>query len=181
MLGSRKRFCHHSRLSSKDLHINGPANLDTSPYDDRLALVAKILETLGAHHEVSSTGTSFRTSRFKPEMKTLTLIMHSNLYPLSNTGFINLGRAKFLCGFINEAQIDIYAHIFQSMGKRARRSPTRTCLSFWSLIMKIMTLKGIRPPKDGTILLHQGPICPTQVSLTLEEQNSYVVLSMELK
>ena len=24
--------------------------------------------------------------------------------------------------------------------------------------MKIMTLKGIRPPKDGTILLHQGPI-----------------------
>ena len=47
--------------------------------------------------------------------------------------------------------------------------------------MKIMTLKGIRPPKDGTIFFHQGPICPTQVSLTLEEQNSYVVLSMELK
>ena len=77
---------------------------------------------------------------------------------LSNTGFINLGRAKFLCGLSNGAQIDIYAHIFQSMGKKARRSTTRTCLSFWSLIMKIMTLKGIHPPKDGTILLHQGPI-----------------------
>ena len=56
--------------------------MDTSPYDDRLAPVILILETLGANLEVSSTGTSIGTSRFGPEMKTLTLIIYSNLYPL---------------------------------------------------------------------------------------------------
>ena len=85
--------------------------MDTSPYDDRLALVVEILDTLGAHHEVCSMGTSIDTSRFEPEMKTLTLIMHSNLYPLTNTSFINLGRFQFLCDLINGAQIDICTHI----------------------------------------------------------------------
>ena len=86
--------------------------MDTSPYDDRLAPIVEILETLGAHYEVSSSGTPINTSRFEPEMKTLTLIMHSSLYPLTNTGFISIGRAKFLCDLIYGAQIYICAHIF---------------------------------------------------------------------
>ena len=117
--------------------------MDTSPYDDRLTPIVKILETLEAHHDVSSTGTSIGISKFKLEMKTLTLIMHSNLYPLTNTGFLNLGKAKFLCDLINGAQIDICAHIFKILGRIAGQSVTRTCLPFCSLIMKIMTLKGI--------------------------------------
>ena len=92
---------------AKILHINHLENVDTSLYDDRLALVVEILDTLGAHYEVSSMGTSFGTSKFEPEMKTLTLIMHSNMYLLSNTGFINLRRAHFLCDLIMGAQIDI--------------------------------------------------------------------------
>ena len=99
--------------------MNHLANVDTSHYDDNLGPIVKILEILGAHHEVSSTGTSIGTSRFELEMKTLTLIMHSNLYSLTNMGFINLGRAKFLCDLINGAQIDIYAHIFQILGRTA--------------------------------------------------------------
>ena len=138
------------------LHINCLTNVDTSPYDDRLTPVVKILETLGAHHEVSSTGTSIGTSRFEPEMKTLTLIMHSNLYHL--TSFFNLSEAKFLCDLINGAQINICAHIFQILGRIAGRSAARTCLPFCNLILKIMTLKGIHPPKDGMLLPHQGPI-----------------------
>ena len=143
---------------AKIRHINRRANLDTSPYDDRLAPIVEILETLGTHQEVFSTGISIGTSRFKPKMKNLTMIMHSNLYPFTNTGFINLGRAKFLCDLINGAQIDICAHIFQILGRIAGQSTARTYLPFCSLIMKIMTLKSIHPPKDGMVLPSQGSI-----------------------
>ena len=96
--------------------------MDTSPYDDKLAPIVEILETLGTHQEIFSTGISIGTSIFKPKMKNLTMIMHSNLYPLINTSFINLGRAKFLCDLINGAQIDICAHIFHIWGRIAGQS-----------------------------------------------------------
>ena len=138
---------------AKILPINRLAHVDISPYDDRLAPVKEILDILGADYEVFAKGTTIGTAKFGPELKTLTLIMFFNLYPLTNTGFINLGRAQFLCDLNTEAQIDICAHIFQTMGKTAGRSVARMCLPFCSLIMKIMVLKGVHPPKDGTILL----------------------------
>ena len=91
--------------------------MDKSPYDDRLPAVTDILRILGDEHEVSATRTSIGTAKFKPKLKTLTFIMFFNLYPLSNTGFINLGRAQFLCDLITGAPIDICAHIFQTIGK----------------------------------------------------------------
>ena len=91
-------------------------------------------------------------------MKTLTLIMHSSLYPLTNTGFISIGRAKFLCDLIYGAQIYICAHIFQILGRTVGRLAARTCLPFCGLIMEIMTLKGIHPSKDGKALPFQDPI-----------------------
>ena len=112
-----------------------------------------ILKILRPDHEISTKGTSIGTAKFAPELKTLTLIMFSNLYPLSNTRFINLGRAQFLCDLITGVQIDICAHIFQLTGKTTARIAARTCLSFCSLIMKIMVLNGVRPPKDGKILI----------------------------
>ena len=93
MLGLWKGLLHHFRLSSKDSSNESSSKCGYIPYDDRLALVVQILETLGVDHEVSSTGTSIGTSRFGPKMKTLTLIMYLNLYPLTNTGFTSLGRA----------------------------------------------------------------------------------------
>lgn len=86
--------------------------MDISPYDDRLPLVKDILQILGADHKVSAKGTSIGTAKFEPELKTLTLIMFSNLYPLSNTGFINLGREQFLCDLIIGVSIDIFPHVF---------------------------------------------------------------------
>ena len=80
------------------LRITRLANIDLTPYDDRLPQVQDILKILGPDHEISSKGTTIGTAKFALELKTLTLIMFSNLYPLSNTGFINLGRAQFLCG-----------------------------------------------------------------------------------
>ena len=107
---------------AKILKINHPAHVDISSYDDRLAPVKEILDVLEADLEVFAKGMSIGTMKFGPELKTLTLIMFFNLYPLTNIGFINLGRALFLCDLIKGAQIDICAHLFQSMGKMTGRS-----------------------------------------------------------
>ena len=96
--------------------------------------------------------------------------MFSNLYPLTNTGFINLGRAQFLCDLIIGVLIDICAHIFQTMGKTAGRVAARMCLPFYSIIMKIMVLKGVCPPKDGTILVRLCPI--SMESLQMSKSHS---------
>ena len=122
------------------LQMNHLVNVDIFPYNDRLTPIVQILETFGAELEVSSMGTSIGTSRFKVEIKTLTLIMYSNLYPLINTGFISHGRAQFLCDLINRVPIDICAYFFHISRQTARQSATRTCLPFCSLIMKIITL-----------------------------------------
>ena len=81
-----------------------------------------ILQVLGPDHEISIEGTSIGTAKFAPELKTLTLIMFNNLYPLSNTGFINLGTTQFLCDLITEVLIDICAHIFQTIRKTTART-----------------------------------------------------------
>ena len=95
--------------------------METTPYDDRVLKAQDILQVLGTDHEVVSKGTSIGTGQFSPELTTLKLIMFSNL-PLSNTAFINLGRAQFLCDLITGVPIDICAHIFQIIGKTTARS-----------------------------------------------------------
>ena len=140
------------------LHITRPANVDKSSYNDRLPAVTDILRILGDEYEVSAKGTSIGTAKFKPELKTLTFIMFFNLYPLSNTGFINLGRAQFLCDLITRTLIDICAHIFQTIGKIAARSAAKMCLPFCSLLMKIILHEGVSPPRDGKLLVHRRPI-----------------------
>ena len=132
--------------------------MDISPYDDRLPQVIDILQILGPDHEVLAKGTFIGTVKFELELKTLTLIMFSNLYTLSNTRFINLGRAQFLCDLITRVPIDICAHIFQTIRKTATRIVAWTCLPFCSLLMKIMVLEGVRPPRDGKILVCQRPL-----------------------
>ena len=84
--------------------------------------------------------------------------MFSNLYLLSNTTFINLGRAQFLCDLITRAPIDIYAHIFQTIRKTAAQSTARGCIPFCSLIMKFILREGINPPSDGKMMTRPCPI-----------------------
>ena len=95
--------------------------------------------------------------------------MFSNLYPLSNTAFINLGRAQFLCDLITEVSIDICAHIFQTIGKTVARSAARTCILFCSLIMKIVLLEGVRPLTDEKIVPRPPPIS----MITLQASKSH--------
>ena len=99
------------------LHITRPQNVNLTPYDDRTPEIQDILQVLGPDHKVSSKGTSISIAKFAPELTTLKLIMFSNFYPLSNTTFINLRRAQFLCDLITGAPIDICAHIFQTIRK----------------------------------------------------------------
>ena len=143
--------------------------MDLTPYDERLLQVKDILEVLGPNHEVRSKGSSIGTVQFTPELTTLKLIMFSNLYPLSNTTFINLGREQFLCDLITRVPIDICAHIFQTIGKTATRSVAQTCIPFYSLIMKIMLFEGVRSPTDGKIVTRPRPIS----MITLQASKSH--------
>ena len=111
-----KEFIITPDYIAKILHISRPKNVDTLPYDDRVPQVSDILKILGDEHEISAKGTSIGTAKFI--MFTM-FIMFTNLYPLSKMGFINLGRAQFLCDLITGVLIDICAHIFQTIGKTA--------------------------------------------------------------
>ena len=153
----------------KVLRITRPANVDLTPYDDRLLQVQDILQVLGPDHEIRSKGSSIGTAQFTLEPTTLKLIMFSNLYPLFNTAFINLGRAQFLCDLITGVPIDICAHIFQTIGKTTAQSAGRTCIPFCSFIMKIMLLEGIHPPTDGKIATRPRPIS----MITLQASKSH--------
>ena len=119
-----KEFSINPDYIAKVLRITRPANVDLTPYDDRQPQVQDILQVLRLDYEVSSKGTSIGTTKFAPELMTLKLIMFFNLYPLSNTAFINLGKAQFLCDLIIGVSIDICAHIFQTIGKTAARTAT---------------------------------------------------------
>ena len=132
--------------------------MDTTPYDNRVLKAQAILHVLGTGHEVVSKGTSIGTGQFSPKLTTLKLIMFSNLYSLSNTAFINLGRAQFLCDLIIGVPIDICAHIFQIIGKTAARSAARTNLPFCSLIVKIILGEVVSPPSNGKIVPYPQPI-----------------------
>ena len=132
--------------------------MNLTPYDDRTPEIQDILQVLEPDHEVSTKGTSIITAKFAPELTTLKLIMFSNLYPLSNTTFINLGRAQFLCDLITGESIDIYAHSFQIIRKTVARSVARGCIPFYSLIMKFILREGINPPSYGKMMTRPHPI-----------------------
>ena len=166
-----KEFSINPDYIAKVLRITRPANVDLTPYDDRQPQVQDILQVLRPDYEVSSKGTSIGTTKFAPELMTLKLIMFFNLYPLSNTAFINLGKAQFLCDLIIGVSIDICAHIFQTIGKTATRTATWTCLPFCSLLMEIMVLEGVYSPTDGKILVCLRPLSMT--SLQASKSHSY--------
>lgn len=83
-----------------------------------------------------------------PELRLLTKIMFSNLYPLSSTGNMNLGRALFLHDLITAMEIDVCSHIFHIMAKTVDRTASRNCIPYCRLISRILKLKGVHPSED---------------------------------
>ena len=68
-------------------------------------------ETLKKTLKSSFDGKLVSVASLSPELRLLTTIMFYNLYPLSSTGYMNLGRALFLHGLINDEKRLIFALI----------------------------------------------------------------------
>lgn len=107
------------------LHINRPM-FPKPPVHDYLNPDEELLQdALGENLEFSPNGKSISVSSLSPELRVLTSIMFHNLYPLSSTEYMNLGRALFLHDLISDEEIDICAHIFHILRKTAARTTSR--------------------------------------------------------
>ena len=84
------------------LHINRPMLRKPPVYDDLYQEEDFLREALDKDLEFSPNGNSINVSSLSPELSVLTIIMFHNLYPLSSTGYMNLGRALFLHDLIFE-------------------------------------------------------------------------------
>lgn len=130
------------------LRINWPILGRPPIYDELFPEIELLKESLGENLKVSPARTSVSTINFSSKLKILTMIMFNNLYPLSNTAYMNLSRAMFLCDLMNDVEIDICHHIFHILVKTTSRTSSRNCIPFCSLVMKILRLKGVPLPKD---------------------------------
>ena len=140
------------------LKINRPILWFPPIYDDLCPKIEFLKMNLGEDLKVSSTGSSVSIITFSLELKILTLFMFSNLYPFTNTAYLNHGRAIFLCDLMNDVEIDICHHIFHILVKTATRTSSRNCLPFCSLVIKILKLKGVPLSEDESLLPKPQPI-----------------------
>ena len=140
------------------LHINRPMLRNPPVYDDLYPEEDLIQEALGKVLEFSPNGNSINVSSLTPELRVLTIIMFHNLYPLSSTGYMNLGKALFLHDLISNVEIDICAHIFHILRKTVVRTDSRICIPFCCLVLRILKLKGIYPSVDESSHPKPSPI-----------------------
>ena len=115
-------------------------------------------DALRRNLEFLPNGNLISVSSLSPELRVLTIIMFHNLYPLSSTGYMNLGRALFLHDLITNEEIDICSHIFHILPKTVARTDSRTCIPFCYLISRILKLKGIHPSEDESPYPKPSPI-----------------------
>ena len=108
--------------------------------------------------EFSSNRKSISVASLSPELRLLTMIMCSNLYPLSSTGYMNLGRALFLRDLISNEEIDVCSYIFHILAKTVDRTASRNCIPFYHLSSRILKLKGVHPSEDERPYPRPSPI-----------------------
>ena len=140
------------------LHINRPMLRNPSVYDDLYPEEDLLREALGKDLEFSPNGNSINVSSLSLELRVLTIIIFHNLYPLSSTGYMNLGRALFLHDLILDVEIDICAHIFHILCKTVVRTNSQICIPFCCLVSQILKLKGIYPSGDESPHPKPSPI-----------------------
>ena len=127
-------------------------------YDDLCPDEELLRDGLGQDLEFSSNGNSVSVSSLPPKLRVLTIVMFHNLYPLSTTGYMNLGHALFLHNLISDVEIDICAHIFHILRKTVLRTDSRICVPFCCLISRILKLKWILPTADESPCTKPCPI-----------------------
>ena len=140
------------------LRINQPI-LPIPPVYDELNPDEEVLqEALGDNLEFSSNGKSVSVASLSPELRLLMMIIFSNLYLLSSTGYMNLGQTLFMHDLITNEKIDVCSHIFHILAKMVERTASRNCLPFCCIISKILKLKGVHPSKDERLYPKPSPI-----------------------
>ena len=153
-----KRFSVTPTYLVEILHINWPI-LSIPPVYDELNPDEEVhREALGNNLEFSSNRKLVSVASLSPELRLLTMIMFSNLYPLSSTGYMNLSRALFLHDLITNEEIDVCSHIFHILAKTVEQTASRNCLSFCRLISKILKLKGVHHSEDECPYPKPSPI-----------------------
>ena len=130
------------------LNINRPMFAKSLVYDEMEPDLEIFRNTFKENLVVSSNGKSLGLSSLSPELKLLTTIMFHNLYPLSSTGYMHLGRALFLHDLIADKEIDVCSHIIHILVKTAENEASRNCLPFCCLMTKILKLKGVPIMED---------------------------------
>ena len=126
---------------------------------DELNLDEEFLKkALGANLEFSSNRKSISVASLSPELRLLTMNMFSNLYPLSSTGYINLGQALFLRDLISNEEIDVCSHIYHILAKTVDWTASRNCIPFCRLISWILKLKVVHPSEDKRPYPRLSPI-----------------------
>ena len=118
----RKSFSVSLAYLAEILHINQLMLKNPPIYDDLCPNEELLRDGLGQDLEFSSNGNSISVSSLPPKLRVLTIVMFHNLYPLSSTEYMNLGRALFLHDLISDVEIDIYAHIFHVLRKTVLRT-----------------------------------------------------------
>ena len=99
------------------LRINWLIFTNPLVYDELNPVEEVLRETLGDNLEFSSNRKSVSVASLSPKLRLLTMIMFSNLYPLSSTGYMNLSQALFLHDLITDDEIDVCSHIFHILAK----------------------------------------------------------------
>ena len=154
----RKSFSVSPAYLAEILHIYRPMLRHSLVYDDHCLDEELLKEGLGQDLEFSSNGNLVSISSLPPKLRVLTIVMFHNFYPLSNTGYMNLGHALFLHDLISYVEIDIYAHIFHVLRKTVLQTESRICVPFCCLISRILKLKGIYPTADESPCPKPSPI-----------------------
>ena len=111
-------------------------------YDDLYLEEDLLREALGKDLEFSPNGNSINVSFLSPKLRVLIIIMFLNLYPLSSTEYMNLGRALF----------------FHILRKNVVWTNSRICIPFCCLVSRILKLKGICPSADESYHPKPSPI-----------------------
>ena len=169
-----KRFSVTPVYLAEILHINPPI-LPIPPVYNELNLGEEVLrEALGDSLGFSSNGKSVSEASLSPKLRLLTMIMFSNLYPLSSTEYMNLGRALFLHDLITDEEIVLCSHIFHILAKTIERIALRNCLPFCRLISKILKLKGVHPSDDKHPCPKPSPIniCTLHASMSHSKKST---------
>ena len=154
----RKSFSVSPAYLAEILHINRPMLKNSPIYDDLCPDEELLRDGFGQDLEFSSNGNSVSVSSLPLKLRVLTIVMFHNLYPLSSTWYMNLGRALFLHDLISDVEIDVCAHIFHVLRKMVLQTESRICVPFCCLMSRILKLKRIHPMADESPCTKPSPI-----------------------